>query len=94
MVASLETPTPWIFLGPHLQACDQGYQPRLQGEQQGKSFDVVFVSSDKDEGSFREYFGTMPWHALPFARRDLQMTLGQRFGVRGIPAVKVFSKTR
>lgn len=56
-------------------------------KEQGKSFDVVFVSSDHDEAAFREYYRTMPWHALPFLRRDLQMLLGQRFGVKGIPAV-------
>lgn len=27
---------------------------------------MVFLSSDKDEASFKEYFGEMPWLAVPF----------------------------
>ena len=53
----------------------------------GKVFDVVFVSSDRDEGSFREYFATMPWHAVPFADRQKQQQLSMLFQVRGIPAL-------
>jgi nucleoredoxin len=32
----------------------------------GKSFQVVFVSSDRDEEAFKEYFAEMPWLALPY----------------------------
>ena len=28
--------------------------------------DIVFVSWDEDEKSFKEYFQEMPWKALPF----------------------------
>ena len=52
-----------------------------------RAFDVVFVSSDRDENSFREYFAKMPWHALPFADRLRQQQLCQTYGIRGIPAV-------
>lgn len=31
---------------------------------------MVFVSSDKEEGSFKEYFSHMSWYALPYADRD------------------------
>jgi nucleoredoxin len=30
-------------------------------------FDIVFISWDEDEESFKEYFSEMPWKALPFA---------------------------
>jgi nucleoredoxin len=29
--------------------------------------DIVFVSWDEDEESFKEYFQEMPWKALPFS---------------------------
>ena len=28
--------------------------------------EIVFVSSDRDQSSFQQYFGTMPWQAIPF----------------------------
>lgn len=30
-----------------------------------KKFEIIFVSSDRDNAQFMEYFGTMPWVALP-----------------------------
>mmetsp|Transcript_67859 Transcript_67859/g.196346 ORF Transcript_67859/g.196346 Transcript_67859/m.196346 type:complete len:525 (+) Transcript_67859:175-1749(+) len=47
---------------------------------------VVFSSMDRDVGSFNEYYGQMPWFAMPFGNQQGQM-LGTAFGVRGIPAV-------
>ena len=46
--------------------------------------EIIFVSSDKDEKSFKEYFGEMPWISLEFGNA-LKGTLGQEFGVNGIP---------
>ena len=28
--------------------------------------EIIFVSSDRDLNSFQNYFGTMPWKAIPF----------------------------
>lgn len=50
-------------------------------------FELVFVSSDKDEGSFQEYFGEMTFCALPFQLRDVKNQLSKNYGVRGIPAL-------
>eukprot|EP00746_Dinoflagellata_sp_MGD_P152277 gnl/MRDRNA2_/MRDRNA2_83551_c0_seq1.p1 gnl/MRDRNA2_/MRDRNA2_83551_c0~~gnl/MRDRNA2_/MRDRNA2_83551_c0_seq1.p1 ORF type:complete len:580 (+),score=166.65 gnl/MRDRNA2_/MRDRNA2_83551_c0_seq1:218-1957(+) len=47
---------------------------------------VVFVSSDRDELSFQNYYGSMPWLALPFAS-PLKQQLGAAFQIRGIPSV-------
>lgn len=51
-----------------------------------KQVQVVFLSSDRDPGSFANYYGSMPWVAVPFGGPQAQM-LGSSFGVRGIPAV-------
>merc|ERR1712196_331955 len=32
----------------------------------GSKFEIIFVSSDKDLESFKEYYGTMPWMSLPY----------------------------
>ena len=65
---------------------------QLTGEM-GKDFEVVFVSSDRDEAAFDEYRGEMPWLALPFAARDLKAKLSATFKVNGIPALVVLDET-
>ena len=48
-------------------------------------FEVVFVSSDRDEESFNAYFKKMPWLAFPFAESETRQSLKELFKVRGIP---------
>ena len=52
----------------------------------GKPFEVIFVSSDRSPEEFREYYGEMPWLALPFEDRDRKEALSQYFGIQGIPS--------
>ncbi|XP_035690960.1 nucleoredoxin-like [Branchiostoma floridae] len=51
----------------------------------GKNFEIIFVSSDKDQASFDEYYATMPWLALPYPDRDTKAKLSKKFKVQGIP---------
>ncbi|KAJ1634760.1 thioredoxin-like-domain-containing protein [Pavlovales sp. CCMP2436] len=51
----------------------------------GKKFEIVFVSSDRDESSFDSYYAEHPWLALPYAARDLKTALSKKFKVQGIP---------
>ena len=51
----------------------------------GKPFEVIFVSGDKDEAGFKEYFGSMPWLAVPFEDQSRREALNEYFGVQGIP---------
>lgn len=53
----------------------------------GKGFEVVFISSDNDDASFKEYFSEMPWLTLPFSERELSRDLNKVFGVQGIPTL-------
>jgi nucleoredoxin len=32
-----------------------------------EQLDIVFISNDKDQAAFDEYFKEMPWKALPFS---------------------------
>ncbi len=50
-----------------------------------KNLELVFVSSDQGPGEFKEYFATMPFQALPFAKRTEAVALKAKFGVNGIP---------
>eukprot|EP00580_Thalassiosira_gravida_P016583 CAMPEP_0201663636 /NCGR_PEP_ID=MMETSP0494-20130426/5360_1 /ASSEMBLY_ACC=CAM_ASM_000839 /TAXON_ID=420259 /ORGANISM="Thalassiosira gravida, Strain GMp14c1" /LENGTH=1060 /DNA_ID=CAMNT_0048142267 /DNA_START=184 /DNA_END=3366 /DNA_ORIENTATION=+ len=51
--------------------------------------ELVFVSSDQDEGQFQQYYGKMPFAALPFSNRSLAQQAKSIFGVRGIPSLVV-----
>jgi len=49
-----------------------------------KNFEILFVSSDRTESSFTEYYGTMPgWFALPY-KDDRCLQLTRLFGIEGM----------
>ncbi|WAR02495.1 NXN-like protein [Mya arenaria] len=69
----------------------KGFTPKLidlynkvKSSDQGITFEVVFVSWDKDESSFTEYFSSMPWLALPFGN-ERKAKLCKKYRVQGIP---------
>ena len=37
--------------------------------------EIIFVSSDRDEASWKEYFAEMPWLALPYNDRARKVRL-------------------
>lgn len=67
----------------------EAYQ-KLKAE--GVEFEVIFVSSDRDENSFKEYMAEMPWHAIPFDERNKAAELGELFEVEGIPTLVIIDK--
>eukprot|EP00729_Bicosta_minor_P001846 gene1846-24270_t len=58
----------------------------------GKKFQIVFVSSDRSQSEFQEYYKSMPWLALPYKDARCSM-LSSKFKVLGIPKL-VFIKGR
>jgi len=54
-----------------------------------KGLEVVFVSGDKSEEEFKDYFSEMPWLALDYSDRKLKGQLNELFGVEGIPSVVI-----
>merc|ERR1711939_431376 len=57
----------------------------------GNDVEIIFVSSDQDQGSFDSYFGEMPWMAVPFADRDQKNKISGKFDVQGIPMLVVLN---
>ncbi|KNA23555.1 hypothetical protein SOVF_023640 [Spinacia oleracea] len=55
-------------------------------------FEIVFVSSDRDEESFQGYFSKMPWLAVPISDKDTKESLGDKFSVMGIPHLVILDK--
>jgi len=52
--------------------------------------EIVFVSSDRDEQSFQNYYQSMPWKAIPFDQLQfVKQALNVTYGVRGIPSFVV-----
>nr|XP_043606597.1 probable nucleoredoxin 1 [Erigeron canadensis] len=56
------------------------------------AFEVIFISSDRDQASFDEYYSSMPWLALPFGDKRKQ-SLGRLFKVNGIPLLVALGPT-
>lgn len=54
---------------------------------ESKDFEVVFVSSDRSEDAFKEYYGEMPWLAVPYSADEVRTKLGKKFKVEGIPTL-------
>ena len=63
----------------------------------GKPFEIIFASSDRDEDSFRQYFGTMPWLSLAGTvaeGKDRKGDLSAHFEVGGIPTLVILDENR
>jgi len=73
---------------PSLVTLYQKLQQKVPGQ-----FEVVFVSSDRDEEAFKEYYGEMPWLALPFEDRETKNNLSSKFKIRGIPSLLLFDSS-
>jgi len=89
--SSLEGKTIGLYFSAHWCPPCRGFTPKLAEwyakDLQSKGLEVVFVSSDRGEDSFRGYFGKMPWLALPFNDRGRTEQLSQKFQVKGIPTL-------
>jgi hypothetical protein len=50
-------------------------------------FEIILVSRDWDEPSFKDYFEEMPWLALPFSAREVKASVSKKYAVSGIPSL-------
>eukprot|EP00286_Rhodomonas_abbreviata_P018018 CAMPEP_0181303174 /NCGR_PEP_ID=MMETSP1101-20121128/8407_1 /TAXON_ID=46948 /ORGANISM="Rhodomonas abbreviata, Strain Caron Lab Isolate" /LENGTH=321 /DNA_ID=CAMNT_0023408709 /DNA_START=32 /DNA_END=993 /DNA_ORIENTATION=+ len=62
----------------------QTYNAILQSR---PDFEVVFVSGDRDQEAFDEYFASMPWLAVPYSQDTTQ--LEAKYAVEGFPTLVV-----
>jgi thiol-disulfide isomerase/thioredoxin len=84
---------PCKYLSQRCPPC-RGFTPKLCAaykklKEQRDDFELVFVSSDRDVGSFNEYYGEMPFWALPFEEREAKAHLSKMFSIRGIPSLLI-----
>mmetsp|Transcript_69636 Transcript_69636/g.167115 ORF Transcript_69636/g.167115 Transcript_69636/m.167115 type:complete len:479 (-) Transcript_69636:266-1702(-) len=82
-----------LYFSAHWCPPCRGFTPQLaewyKKDLQAKGLEVVFVSSDKEESAFKEYFGEQPWLALPYEDRDTKAKLSKKFKVQGIPSLVI-----
>merc|ERR1712113_346332 len=71
----------------------RGFTPKLAEKYnefaKSAKVEIVFVSSDQDEESFKDYYNDMPWLALPFDCTEKKTNLSTTFSVQGIPTLVV-----
>ncbi|KAJ9470929.1 putative nucleoredoxin 3 [Diplonema papillatum] len=56
-----------------------------------KNYEVVYVSLDRESSAFDEYYGEMPWTAIPYDSSERTST-ASKYGGAGIPELVVFTK--
>eukprot|EP01026_Neomeris_dumetosa_P007374 TRINITY_DN1227_c0_g1_i4.p1 TRINITY_DN1227_c0_g1~~TRINITY_DN1227_c0_g1_i4.p1 ORF type:complete len:431 (-),score=78.61 TRINITY_DN1227_c0_g1_i4:452-1744(-) len=86
-----------LYFSAHWCPPCKGFTPRLANfynqfkasHERAGDFEIVFVSSDKDEEGYNEYFAQMPWLGLPFANRKAKTELSVKFRISGIPALVI-----
>jgi nucleoredoxin len=82
-----------LYFSAHWCPPCRGFTPKFaewyKTDLQAKGLEVVFVSSDRDEAAFKEYYGEQPWLAVPFVDRDTKAALDKKYKVQGIPSVVV-----
>ena len=64
---------------------------KVKSGENGEKFEIAFVSSDRDEKSFNEYFAEMPWHAVSYANRDVKVSCDI---TKGMKIMSFFDPTR
>jgi len=83
-----------IYFSAHWCPPCRGFTPVLaefynDAKEQGAELEIVFVSSDRDQASFDEYYAAMPWIALPLSNSEKKTELATRFSVQGIPTLVI-----
>ncbi|XP_072013165.1 nucleoredoxin-like [Amphiura filiformis] len=85
-----------LYFSAHWCGPCRGFTPSLvkfynKMKESGKEFEMVFVSSDRDEESFKEYYGEMPWLTLPFGDAR-KAKLSSLFEISGIPTLVILDE--
>jgi nucleoredoxin len=82
-----------VYFSAHWCPPCRGFTPKLaefyEKHASTKNFEVVFVSGDRDEDSFKEYYAEQPWLALSYGLRDEKAALNKKYKVQGIPSLIV-----
>lgn len=95
-VSSLDDKYVGVYFSAHWCGNCRQFTPKLRKiylelKKQDVPFEIVFCSADKDLKGFEEYFGSMPWLAVPFENEAIRQNLNSLFEVSGIPRFVMLS---
>jgi len=82
-----------LYFSAHWCPPCRGFTPKLSEKftklkEEGKQFEIVFVSADEDEESARNYFNEMSWNMMiPFDDQETKDLLDSKYEVSGIPTL-------
>ena len=84
-----------LYFSAHWCPPCSGFTPKLINfynvvNKNNKQLEIIFVSSDKSEAEFNEYYDSMPWLSIPFKDESIQ-NLKETFEIMGIPTFLVFN---
>ena len=90
------TPLIGIYFSAHWCPPCRGFTPVLSkfykvANEKKKQIEIIFVSFDRNEEEYNEYYGSMPWLSFPFKDQE-KMRIAKDFEINGIPAFLVFDK--
>lgn len=57
----------------------------------GKIFEIIYLSSDKNEDDYNEFLKHMPWLAVPY-NEDFQEELYNKYKISGVPAQVILDR--
>ena len=89
-----KSPLIGIYFSAHWCPPCRGFTPILSNfykvvNKKNKEIEIIFVSFDREENSYKEYYDSMPWLSFPF-KSEQKMEVAKDFGINGIPAFLVF----
>ncbi|KAL1192084.1 putative nucleoredoxin 1 [Cardamine amara subsp. amara] len=86
-----------LYFSAHWCPPCRAFTPKLvevykQIKERDEAFELIFISSDRDQESFDGYYSQMPWLALPFGD-PRKSSLARAFKVGGIPMLVALGPT-
>lgn len=83
-----------VYFSAHWCPPCRGFTPMLaecfeEWQKEGKSIQIIFITSDRNEEEFKGYFKEMPWLAVPFNDQTTIKEFKTHFSVKGIPTFVV-----
>ena len=93
---SVDAPVILVYFSAHWCPPCRQFTPELaklynQWNLNEKQVEIIFVSLDRDEKSYKEYFSEMPWLAIPFGDTRIG-ELKKLMGIQGIPSLILVDK--
>eukprot|EP01016_Furgasonia_blochmanni_P039950 TRINITY_DN5036_c0_g1_i3.p1 TRINITY_DN5036_c0_g1~~TRINITY_DN5036_c0_g1_i3.p1 ORF type:complete len:153 (-),score=41.60 TRINITY_DN5036_c0_g1_i3:235-693(-) len=69
----------------------QAYGDDWNGD--SKRIEIIFVTFDREEKAFKDYYGHHPWLAIPWSEGATRKELATTYKIQGIPALIILDKS-